>query len=119
MAKNSYGRGAGTPLICAPGTEYQAGLCYVPCKSGYYGVGPFCWISCPLQYPQDGGALCCDGPCNAKIVELAQSVLQAVINALIAGEDPTKVINAIEAAIEAILGFVLPLCSDFPPLVNV
>jgi len=39
----AYGRGVGTPLSCASNEEYDAGLCYTPCKSGYNGVGPVCW----------------------------------------------------------------------------
>ncbi|MBP9713842.1 MAG: hypothetical protein KBD60_09165 [Sterolibacterium sp.] len=41
--KISYGRGVGTPLTCALNEQYDAGLCYEPCKEGYDGVGPVCW----------------------------------------------------------------------------
>ena len=41
--KTSYGRGAGVTLGWLPGEEYDAGLCYPPCPSGYDGVGPVCW----------------------------------------------------------------------------
>lgn len=41
--KVSYGRGAGTPMVCGPNEEYDAGLCYQPCNPGYNGVGPVCW----------------------------------------------------------------------------
>lgn len=39
----AYGRGAGVPMSCASGMEYDAGLCYTPCNEGYNGVGPVCW----------------------------------------------------------------------------
>ncbi len=42
-AKDSYGRGAGTPLICEPGLEMSGLLCYPPCNNGYSGNGPVCW----------------------------------------------------------------------------
>jgi hypothetical protein len=38
--KDSYGRGAGTtPKDCGPDRDYNAGLCYTRCKSGYHAVG--------------------------------------------------------------------------------
>ena len=44
----SYGRGAGSiPTVCPEGREYDAGLCYPACESGYDGVGPVCWQDCP------------------------------------------------------------------------
>ena len=42
-AKKSYGRGVGTPLECAAGLEYDAGLCYPKCDNGWKHVGPVCW----------------------------------------------------------------------------
>lgn len=114
-AKKSYGRGVGTPLVCPATKEEQAALCYDMCKDSYYGVGPFCWESCPKSFPASDGALCCNSVngCNEKVVELARSVMTAVIQALEAGEDPSQVMAAIKAAIEAALGFVLPLCTGF------
>lgn len=41
--KVAYGRGVGIPLSCSSSEEYDAGLCYTPCQSGYNGVGPVCW----------------------------------------------------------------------------
>jgi hypothetical protein len=32
-------------LMCEPGLEYDAGLCYEPCRDGWDGVGPACWES--------------------------------------------------------------------------
>ena len=62
FAKDSYGRGVGTvPDSCQGGMEYDAGLCYTPCASGYSGVGPVCWGSCPAGY-DDHGATCYRAP---------------------------------------------------------
>ena len=44
---------------CPHGKEDDAGLCYVPCKEGYVGVGPVCWKGC-LDGWTDAGALCTD-----------------------------------------------------------
>lgn len=55
--KDSYGRGAGTPLGCGAGEQQDGGLCYPTCKDGYSGVGPVCWQNCPANYT-DVGALC-------------------------------------------------------------
>ena len=56
-AKDSYGRGVGAPKVCAPGQEYDAGLCYDPCPSDSDGVGPVCWGQCPAG-TNACGALC-------------------------------------------------------------
>lgn len=52
--RDSYGRGAGTLPNACPNGQYDAGLCYTPCKAGYTGVGPVCWQSCPSGYPDFG-----------------------------------------------------------------
>ncbi len=46
--KSSYGRGVGTiPNVCPSSkSDKDWGLCYTPCRSGYYGVGPVCWEYC-------------------------------------------------------------------------
>lgn len=51
--KNSLGRGAGTPLTCAPHEDLDAGLCYGSCPAGFRGVGPVCWKACPADYAED------------------------------------------------------------------
>ena len=43
LFKNSYGRGAGIAMVCAPDEEQNGALCYPKCKDGYHGVGPVCW----------------------------------------------------------------------------
>ncbi len=57
FAKASYGRGAGSSLICAANQEAQSGLCYPKCAATHYGVGPVCWQRCPAGYA-DHGATC-------------------------------------------------------------
>lgn len=59
FAKSSYGRGVGwAPNLCSGSQQLDGGLCYTPCASGYNGVGPVCWGSCPATYTIDDGALC-------------------------------------------------------------
>lgn len=41
--KVAYDRGVGVPMGCGSEEEYDAGLCYTPCRYGYDGVGPVCW----------------------------------------------------------------------------
>ncbi|XP_024527100.1 uncharacterized protein LOC112345149, partial [Selaginella moellendorffii] len=43
FTKHSYGRGAGTPLVCKPDEEENGGLCYKACPQGFAGQGPVCW----------------------------------------------------------------------------
>ena len=58
FAKPSYGRGVGgVPTECSLLREYDAGLCYRPCRAGFNGVGPVCWGTCPAGY-DDHGATC-------------------------------------------------------------
>ncbi|CAF1411271.1 unnamed protein product [Rotaria sordida] len=45
--RKSYGRGAGTPMICSSEYEQSGALCYVPCDKKFIGVGPVCWQLCP------------------------------------------------------------------------
>ena len=55
---NSYGRGAGiVPKSCPDGKEFDAGLCYPKCRSGFYGVLSMCWQSCG-GWGRDDGAYC-------------------------------------------------------------
>jgi hypothetical protein len=42
FAKESYGRGAGSPMSCPPGTEQIGALCYGDCPSGYDKKGVYC-----------------------------------------------------------------------------
>lgn len=57
------------PNTCPPDkSELDAGLCYVPCREGYHGVGPVCWANtvnigigkavglepCPAGWSNDG-----------------------------------------------------------------
>lgn len=57
IAKDSYGRGAGSPMNCANDKVNDAGLCYTKCNQGYNGVGPICWKVCPDGY-NDIGVSC-------------------------------------------------------------
>lgn len=62
FAKDTYGRGVGSiPRDCPAGKEYDAGLCYVPCRDGFTGVGPVCWGRCDPGW-DDHGATCYQPP---------------------------------------------------------
>jgi hypothetical protein len=49
------------PDNCGAGREYDAGLCYPLCASGFNGVGPVCWGACPAGFA-DHGATCYRDP---------------------------------------------------------
>lgn len=51
FAKSSYGRTAGSPMVCGSGLQMDAGLCYKPCDPGYQGVGPVCWADAAAGAP--------------------------------------------------------------------
>jgi hypothetical protein len=57
LIKNSYGRGVGIAMICAPNEQQDGALCYPKCREGYQGVGPVCWQACPAGF-RDDGAFC-------------------------------------------------------------
>jgi hypothetical protein len=65
VGKQSHGRGAGVPMLCAEGLQESAGLCYAPCDERSSGIGPVCWRNCPSSLPYDCGAACAvsEGDC--------------------------------------------------------
>jgi len=114
VAKASYGRGAGYVLGCDDDEDLDAGLCYEPCKDGFYGVGPVCWESCPEEEPVDGGAICCidKDTCSDKIKDLSLGLPKAVMEAILAAEDPAAISKAVYDALVAALGFVMFKCDS-------
>lgn len=99
-AKDSYGRGAGEPLICAPHLEMSGLLCYPPCKSGYHGNGPVCWATCPAG-KADCSALCTDSAdgCTDTVKSIVTNVVALAVAAAVAisgGEvDMVKIIESL------------------------
>lgn len=77
--KQSYGRTAGTSMLCAPGLEQNGALCYPKCRSEFHGVGPVCWQNCPAQQPFDCGAGCATG-----MGECAKAVFDQVFSPIMA-----------------------------------
>ena len=114
VAKRSYGRGVGTPLVCADNEDEDAALCYPKCRAGYVGNGPVCWVNCPAVDPVNGGALCCANTtvCTDKIESLSLGLPLAVAKALLSGGNATRIEEDVKEAVEALLGFVMPLCSQ-------
>ncbi len=53
--RQSYGRGAGTPMACQPGYNQEtAGLCSQPCGGDERGIATFCYKNCPAEFRDDG-----------------------------------------------------------------
>ncbi len=71
--KHTYDRGVGNLMSCNSNQEYDAGLCYNGCKTGFTGVGPVCWAACPASLPVNCGA-----SCAKDIGECAQSVTDQI-----------------------------------------
>jgi hypothetical protein len=101
--KSTYDRGAGVPMSCASGLEYDTGLCYKACPSGASGVGPLCYASCPASYYRLG--LQCykskatrDGILSAIVIgTVLAAVTLGVAAAYAAG--PTAALLAAEGAV--------------------
>jgi len=113
-AKKSYGRGAGSPLTCSVAEQEDAGLCYPHCPPALPdGVGPVCWGACNGSRPVDGGAICCANGdvCSDKIRSMVAGVPLAVAQAILGGHDPASLLKDIKDAVDAVLGFVMPICS--------
>lgn len=73
----SYTRGAGKiPETCPAEKQNDAGLCYKACKSGYHGVGPVCWMSCPA------GMVNCGMGCASSKDECASNTIGQVTSSL-------------------------------------
>jgi hypothetical protein len=120
-AKDSYGRGAGVPLSCRAGLVNDAALCYPPCRSSFDGVGPVCWDECLTVHGNDtinGGALCCRSKdvCTKEILDLSLGLPLEIAAAFLAGGNVTKIEEDAIKAIEDALGFVMPICSELPPV---
>lgn len=80
--KSTYDRGVGRIPDCSGNTPVKdAGLCYKGCKSGYYGVGPVCWASCPSGWT-DCGAMCgtSKGACATAITNQVTSSAMVALN---------------------------------------
>ncbi len=75
--KSTYDRGAGVPMSCASGLEYDAGLCYKACPSGASGVGPLCYASCPSLWSRVGVW------CFASSVEAGWAIAAIVTGSLV------------------------------------
>ena len=51
----SYGRGVGTiPSTCSASEEFEVGLCYPKCRSGYAGGATICATTCPGRFSDTG-----------------------------------------------------------------
>lgn len=73
----------GTPYTasCSKGKQYNAGLCYKPCKKGFYGVGPVCWANTPKGWVGCGmGAAKNKKTCAEVIFNQVASVGQLAMN---------------------------------------
>lgn len=79
--KQSYGRTAGTSMLCAAGLEQNGALCYPQCRTEFHGVGPVCWQKCPAQQPFDCGAGCANnqGECAKAVFDQVFSPIMAAI----------------------------------------
>ena len=82
IAKKHYSRGVGSHMVCPPGTEMKAGLCYKLCKKGYVGIGPVCWAECQAPYSHNCGASCSvtKAGCGRAIFKIVASSAELVAN---------------------------------------
>ena len=73
-------------MICQSSLQYDAGLCYPFCNSGYYNVGPVCWTACDNDQVDCGAACASDaGQCALGIVEQIIAPLLVAANILTLG----------------------------------
>ena len=113
-AKKSYGRGVGKPLTCKSTQQYDAALCYPFCPANMTGVGPVCWADCGSTPDTiSEGAICCKNGtiCSQKVRDMVLGVPLAVMEALLSGGNVTRIEQSVIAALEAVVGFVMPKCN--------
>lgn len=92
-AKNSYGRGTGSFATCAEGKLKSAGRCFdEECRSGFTGVGPICWGSCPSTYRSCGPLCLQNGDCLTELLTYVDAVKQLVSD-LVAKEYQKAALN--------------------------
>ena len=79
--KNTIQRNVGL-MECNSNQQYDAGLCYDGCRSGYAGVGPVCWNSCPAKLPVNCGASCAatKGDCALAITDQVTTPFMVAAN---------------------------------------
>ncbi|HBE81562.1 MAG TPA: hemopexin repeat-containing protein [Pyrinomonadaceae bacterium] len=97
--KPSYGRTAGTSMICAPGLQEQAGLCYQNCSPGYTAVGPVCWQQCTGAQNWECGGIGCssnEGACATAISDMVLAPFNLVVGLFSMG-----IANKVKAAADA------------------
>jgi len=84
-AKDSYGRGAGTALICRPGTEQGGGLCYPPCGDGWNSDGATqCIQKCNGDFSHQCGRMCVtDGQaCSSAVSSIVKDFIGMVFSGI-------------------------------------
>ena len=84
----------GEPTIingCPSGKEYQAGLCYDPCETGYHGVGPVCWSDTPSGWVNCGAG-------DAKTVADCVTTVSTQVTSVI--QSAVKIVTALTGEVE-------------------
>ena len=101
---------------CSVDEEYDAGLCYVPCRNNYNGVGPVCWAQCPSSRPHDSGAVCCTDKqaCKDFIGDVTKACIELVATAVEMGFQKADVIDLIKAIVQVVTNFSVLSCEHFP-----
>jgi hypothetical protein len=73
-------------MDCPVGLQYDAGLCYITCTDGYYGVGPVCWANAPNGWVGCGmGAATTTKVCTETIFDQFASVGNLAVNIVTLG----------------------------------
>mmetsp|Transcript_32264 Transcript_32264/g.31557 ORF Transcript_32264/g.31557 Transcript_32264/m.31557 type:complete len:126 (+) Transcript_32264:423-800(+) len=110
--KHSYGRTAGVPLTCTTEQEYDAGLCYTPCKEGYDGVGPVCWQECPDR-KYECGVLCVnqDDGCTPAVQAITDAVVAAAIAIAAVTTGTIDIMAIVESLGELALSLAYGICN--------
>lgn len=82
--------GAPKSMSCSANLEYDAGLCYPNCKTGFYGVGPVCWADAPANWVGCGmGAAKTTMVCSTIVFGQVTSVGNMALNIATAGAGKT------------------------------
>ena len=81
FVRKSYGRGAGSPMVCSSQYEQDGALCYDYCDKRYYGVGPVCWQYCPSSQPTSCGFGCSitSADCTKTIIDMFLALTSAAM----------------------------------------
>lgn len=84
MAREAYQRKSRT-LACTAGLDFDGGLCYAKCESGFLGMAHLCVTLCPREFSAD-----CGPACGSEAAACQRDTPTALLQKAVGGDLPKK-----------------------------